>query len=493
MSKRRVFANLLVLGTNQIATWLISMVSLVLIGRYLGPTGLGVLSLAGAAVGVAGILASLGMDIYVVRTVARSPERASELVSAVLAVRLGLMAPILASLYAYTVVAHVTTDTQLVTFFLAISMVISGLASPLVAAMQGRERMGFPALMSFLVNLLELGVVILVIEIHGGVVLFAGLWIPIAAGGTILNVLWAGRFARISLRTTRKAIEEVVRGGLAFWTISIFATFYLYIDSIILGSLAGTAAVGIYAPATRLLSVGLFLPGIVASATLPLLSRLGVDAAGDFLRVGRQTLTFLLVSAVPLTIGLATFGGYLITTIYGPGYQASIPVLVALSFCIPPIFLNIQANQTLVAQDQQWRWTIVMVLGCVINPALNFALIPFAEHNWHNGALGAAVAFLVSEVLMTGYAIVVLRRMLFHTTVIRALLGCLIAGLAQIALLWLCGGFWPPLAEAVALAGFTTLAVAFGALPRSDIMLLFQIAQGKRGRSVKKDEVPGRI
>ena len=99
MDKRRILVNLLVLGTNQIGTWLISMVTLVLIGRYLGPTNLGKLSLAGAVVAVGGLFASLGMDTLVTRTVARSPERATDLVAAVLVVRLVLTVPLLAGVY----------------------------------------------------------------------------------------------------------------------------------------------------------------------------------------------------------------------------------------------------------------------------------------------------------------------------------------------------------------------------------------------------------
>jgi O-antigen/teichoic acid export membrane protein len=487
MSKRRAISNLLVLGSNQIATWLISMVALVLMSRYLGPANLGVLSLAGAAVGVAGMLVNLGMDVYVVRSVARSPERASALVSSVVVVRLILAAPMLAGLYGYTIAAHVSLETQQATFFLAISMLITSLAGPLVSAMQGRERMGFPALVSLLTNLLDLGVIILAIAVHGGVVLFTVLVIPITLGTTVLNVRRGARVAHITLRVSRKAIEDVVRGGVAFWTISIFATFYLYIDSVLLGSLAGTEAVGIYAPAIRLFSVSMFLPGIVATATLPLLSRLGVDAASDFLRAGRQTLTFLLVSAVPITIGLATFGGYLIAHIYGPSYQASVPVLVVLTFSIPATFLNIQANQTLVAQDRQWHWTIVMALGSVINPLLNIALIPFAQHHWQNSALGAAFALLITETLMMIYGVIVLRRMLIHVTVSRALLGCLVAGLAQVGLLWLCKNMWPPFAEGAAFAGFIVLAVALGALPRSDLFLLLQIIK-RTHRSPAMDE-----
>ncbi len=481
MNKRRILANLLLLGTNQIGTWLLSMVSLVLIGRYLGPDSLGQLALAGALVAVVGLFINLGMDTLMVRTVARSPERAAELISAVLVVRLILAAPLLACLYVYMAAAHLDRDIRLATFFLALSMLVTSLAGPYISAMQGRERMGFPAVMNLLMNLLDLVLVAVVIRMHGGVVLFTALCIPVAVASTMLNIAWAQRLARLSLRTTRIAVAAVVRGGFVFWANSVFLTIYIFIDSVILGSLAGTEAVGIYAPALRLFSVALFLPGIVGAATLPLLSRLGVEGGNDFLRVGRQTLTLLLVGAVPLTVGLATSSGFLISTVYGPSYATSVPVLVLVSLSVAPTFLNVQASQTLIAQDRQGRWTVVLALSCVINPLLNAILIPFSEHHWHNGALGAALALLTTEIMMMLYSIVILRKMLLHPTVRRALLVTLIAAMVQISLIRLGWGLWPPITQVIALVGFAVPALVFGALPRSEPAPLLRLFRARRG------------
>ena len=73
-------------------------------------------------------------------------------------------------------------------FFLAIGALITSFASSIVSAMQGRERMGFPALMNLLGNLLDLGLVILVISTHSGVVLFTALCIPVNLVIAALNV-----------------------------------------------------------------------------------------------------------------------------------------------------------------------------------------------------------------------------------------------------------------------------------------------------------------
>jgi O-antigen/teichoic acid export membrane protein len=263
-------------------------------------------------------------------------------------------------------------------------------------------------------------------------------------------------------------------GGLAFWANDVFFNIGLYLDAIILAALAGTAAVGIYRPATQMLGAAMFLTGIIGPATLPMLSRLGIDGSADFKRAGGKTLSVFIVCAVPLTIGLVTFAGPLVLTVFGTAYQPSVAVLMAISLCIPPMFLNFQFSQLLTASDRQWLWTVALGGTCVVNPLFNFALIPLAQHYWHNAALGAALAWVATELAEVIYGTIILRDVVLDRSVGRALFGALTAGAAQCAMLWITAALWPPLAEALGVAAYGAVALALQALPREDVWLLFE-------------------
>ena len=437
------------------------------------------MSRAGYAVLLFGLIVSLGMEGYVTRAIARTPERASELVSAVIVVRLALMLPVLAGLLLYVYVARIGGQSQTITYILFGGMVVGTLAAPLTSFFVGRERLGFSAAGAVIGNLLELGLVGLVVLVHGGVLLFAATNVLMSLVQVGLNLFWARDSLRLYPRVSLALMREVAQGGLGFWIGGVLYNVYLYIDAILLGYLAGDTAVGIYGPATRMFAVPLFLPGIIATTTLPLLSRLGIGVQHDFARVARKTLSLLIVSSVPLAIGLATFAGPLILTIFRHKYAASVPVLQVLCLCVPSTFVAIQFYQMVVARDQQSRWNIIMAAGCVVNPALNILLIPYAVQHWHNGALGSAWSLVVTEGMMVVYGVFVLRDVVLHRELARTIASALAAGVLQGGVIFLAWRLWPPVNEALGVAAYAIGIFVFGALPREDILLLWQTGLGQ--------------
>lgn len=481
-SKQRILSNLVVMGSGQLVTWLISTLYLVLISRYLGPTLQGQLSRAGYAILLFSLVLSLGMEGYLTRAVARTPERAGELTTAIIIVRAALLIPIFAGLLLYINLTHLGAQARVITYILFLGMVIGTLAGPLTAALMGREQMGLSTAGAVFQNVFELILVGLVLLLHGGVVVFAATNVLMSLSLLLLNLYWTRNSIRLTRHTSIGVLWEVTKGGLGFWIGGVLYNFYLYIDAAILGYYAGDTAVGIYAPATRMFAVPLFLPGIIAGATLPLLSRLGLGGQQDFARVARKTLALLIITSVPLAIGTATFARPLILTIFGRKYADSVPVLQVLSLCIPSTFLAIQFYQMVVARDQQWRWNIIMAIGCVVNPLLNLLLISYAVYHWHNGALGAAWTLVATEGLMMVYGVAILRDVVLHRELARALGSALAAGAAQGMVLFATRTLWAPLGEALGVAAYIAVIFALGALPREELVLLWRtgLNQGRK-------------
>lgn len=473
MSKQRVLSNVLMMGAGQVITSVLSLGQIILTSRYLGPSRLGELTLAWSIALMLGIVVELGMNTLIARTVARTPERTGVLLSTAILVRGMLAIPALLALVIYVQIAHLNTETRLAAYVVTMGVIMGSLSSVLAAALQGREQMGLGVIWLIASNALMLILAVLVVWLHGGVVAFATTSLLTEGLLLALNLRWVRRLVQLTWHVPLDTVREVFLGSLAFWGRNIFLTVYTYIDSIILAALAGAQAVGFYAPATRMFSVALFLPVIVGTATLPMLSRLGVDAGMDFARAGRKTLSLLFACGVPLVIGLATFAGPLILTIYGPAYLPSVPVLVVLSLCLLPMFVNIQFAQTLTACDLEWRWTLAIGVSCVTNPLINFALIPLAAQQWHNAALGAALALLATEFLMAAYGAVLLRDVLFDRTLGREVGGALMAGVAQVAVLHFTVVLWSPASEVLGVVVYVVVAAALGVFPREDLALLW--------------------
>lgn len=476
MNKQRIVSNLMIIGSGQVATWVMSMGYVVIVSNYLGPTHLGALLLAQSIVGVLALAIQLGLETLVTRRIAQAPEQASVTISASLAARAILAIPTPIVLFVCAQIVHLNAETSAAMYILMIGMIATTFGGLLAAMFQGYEAMSFIAVGSLAHNVIGLVLAGLIVLIHGNVVTFAVSQTIADIAVVVLYLRWSRRFLRLTANVSWYDLRDMVAGSLPFWVNNLFLTFYVKIDMVILGAIAGTQAAGYYGPPTTAFGVALFVPTIVGMVTLPLLSRLGVDAATDFDRVGRKTLSLLIATSVPMTIGLVAFAGPVITLVLHSRFQDSVPVLMVLALCLPWTFLDIQFGWMLTARNQQWRWTVVMAISCILNPLLNLVLIPVGVHLWHNGALGAAVALLITEFGMSVYGVITLRKIMLHPVIGRTVVGALIAGAAQAVVLRVVGTQWVIVGEALGALVYLAVAISLGALARQDVELMVQTA-----------------
>jgi len=66
----------------------------------------------------------------------------------------------------------------------------------------------------------------------------------------------------------------------------------------------------------------------------------------------------------------------------------------------------------LIAADKQAAWTKTLVVASIANPALNMFLIPLFHDRFGNGALGAAICMLITELLVVAMGAWIARRYL---------------------------------------------------------------------------------
>jgi O-antigen/teichoic acid export membrane protein len=88
--------------------------------------------------------------------------------------------------------------------------------------------------------------------------------------------------------------------------------------------------------------------------------------------------------------------------------------MAVLGLCIPPMYLNIMLSQVLISMNRQAAWTWVMAGTTVINPLFNLALIPLTQNVWHNGAIGASISLLLTELVCIGAGYVMIGRVIFN-------------------------------------------------------------------------------
>ncbi|OLD74690.1 MAG: hypothetical protein AUI33_06070 [Ignavibacteria bacterium 13_1_40CM_2_61_4] len=64
------------------------------------------------------------------------------------------------------------------------------------------------------------------------------------------------------------------------------------------------------------------------------------------------------------------------------------------------LYIDMILGTMLFASDRQRQWTMVAFIALVLNPLLNYLLIPLAGSRMGNAGIGAAVATLLTEVVV---------------------------------------------------------------------------------------------
>jgi O-antigen/teichoic acid export membrane protein len=275
---------------------------------------------------------------------------------------------------------------------------------------------------------------------------------------------------------------RMTRRSLSYWAFGLFGMIYFWIDTIMLSLMAPERVVGWYGATTSLFQTLMFVPMLVQTVWLPRLVGAFVTSRAQLARASRAPVELVVVAAAPIAMTTALLASPVIHLVYGVGFAHAVPVMIALSVCIPPIYLNVILGATLVAANRQRVWAGAMAGAAVVNPILNLVLIPLTEHRYHNGAIGAAISLVATEVVI-GVAFALAARDVFDRRLVRRC-GSVCLATAGMGVV---GDVARPLGTGLSLAAgyatLATLAVLLGLLGRRELELLRSARPLRRARS----------
>jgi len=201
-----------------------------------------------------------------------------------------------------------------------------------------------------------------------------------------------------------KLWQKIITDGIPVMLASSGEYVNLRSDSIIIGSLLGAAAAGIYGVAYSfylMLAIVVYLPSIGVFPTLARYSvRHGLPSYKVF--TNKLSLIFLLFSSL-LAAVMYILSPWLLIFLYGDSYQLSIIPLRILIAALPFVALNRLMVQVLNAANLQ-SWTFrATVSGAIFNVIANLILIP------RYGLITAAYTTVITEALVWVVAILGLK------------------------------------------------------------------------------------
>jgi O-antigen/teichoic acid export membrane protein len=209
---------------------------------------------------------------------------------------------------------------------------------------------------------------------------------------------------KLRLRINFRATGMVLRASLPFFIAGVAQTFYARIDVSIMSFLTSDTEVGWYGAASTIAGLSLLLSPIISWVLLPLSSRAAARSEEELVHVMRQSMAFVLIIAIPASLGIWAAADVLIVQAFGDAFAPAVHSLRIIAPTFLLTYLAMVSASLLVRLDRAWTVTTISLLGMMLSPTLNLLLVPrFAVRFGAGGAgMGAAVALTLTECFTAG-------------------------------------------------------------------------------------------
>jgi O-antigen/teichoic acid export membrane protein len=364
----------------------------IVLARYLGVTGFGLLSTAIAFTSVFTPFTSLGLSTLATREVARDKSLASKYLDNLIIIEIALASGTFCLIALAAYVLRYPQETITLIYVLALSVVCAGFTGVFYSLFQAFERMEYQSLGLILSTGATFAVVMWGITARSGVVWFAFAYFVGSLAVAIYSLtVYSTKFSLPHIEVDLKFWRRILPEALPFALTGLFTTIYFYIDSVLLSVMRGAEAVGWYNAPYRLIMVLLFIPTVISTAVFPAMSRFHATANDSFRLIYKRYFKYMAIVSVPLGIGTTLLAGQIITLIFGVAYGNSAIALQILIWATVFIFLTAAFLRLFETSNRQMIVTKIAAVGMVENVTLDVILIPRFSY------VGASIATAATE------------------------------------------------------------------------------------------------
>jgi len=453
----------------QLVIKLLSFGFSVLIVRHLGAAAFGQYTAVLAFGALFVFLADLGLSPYLVREVARwrdasdGPEHANALYGNVLLLRL-LLSLLTAVLLIGT--AWLTRRPPVMVGAIALGtlgLIMYSVQGTSEAMLNGFERLDLSSGARVLNQLMFVlvGAVALLLTVG-----YYGLIIANLVGVALMTfACWRGVNA-LGIRPGRIVARNwpiLLRASLPFGVIGFTLGLSYKFDSVLLNIFRSDVETGYYNAAYNLVFSAVLFSNAINTALYPSLARQAASAPQALPHIYERTLRYLLVVALPIAVGTWALADQIVSFLFKAAYLPAAPALRIIIWVVPLMFTSEFLGYIIVIAGKESHVARAIVVSTTVNVAVNLILVP------RFGFLGAAVMTVVTEAVLVGQYVWMLRTLIQHfnwgQVFLRPMLAALVMGAVAIALRHL------PLLFNVAIGVLTYggLSLALGVLGRDEL------------------------
>lgn len=412
LARRLVSGSLWSLAGSATARVLV-LVAMVLVARTLGPARFGEFGLIQTTLGVAGLMAGLGLGGTATRFVAQhansAPREAGRVIGLVMLVSwgaaLGVAGVLVAASAQVARLALAAPELQRAVAVGALLLLVTTIRGIQSGVLAGLERFNLIARLNVVEGMVSLVGVVALVRLMGveGALLGLALGSAVAwlIGRALLSAALRTRGIQVTLSGCRQHLPILAGYSLPSLMANLVGTPVLWFAMALLArSAQGYQQLGLYNAAYQWHGPIMFIPVILMSVSIPILvQEWEAGRVQRFRKVIASMYGVTLAITLPVVIPLAVASPW-IMTLYGQGFERGWIVLVLLLAAAPLHALAKIASAALLGMNRAWSVFVANLAWGLVLCAISLWLVPTY------GATGLGIAFVSAHALLALTAVV---------------------------------------------------------------------------------------
>ncbi|MHB8206508.1 flippase [Mucilaginibacter sp.] len=366
------------------------------VSRLIGPVGVGKIQFIVSLSQYFALFAGLGIPIYGTREIAKyknDKEKLSKSFSELIAIY--LIVSIGVSVVYLLIILNVSffaADKNL--YLLSLTLVLFGFSS-IDWLYSGLEEFKIISLRSVFIKIISVVAVFIFIKTAADYKNFLYISIFSILGNNIINLLFVKK--RVNFILKALDLKKHLKPLLYIFSTTVATSMYTVLDTVLLGFLSSTKAIGFYTAAVKLTKISLPFIISIGTVTIPAISKSFYDNNDSQLKsLLQKSFNFIVFFSVPISMGTFLMAKEFIIIFSGKGFLDAVVPMQILSFL--PILIGLgffYGFQVLVPASKDKELFKSVMIGMAAGLILNFLLVPKLN------ATGEALANVLTELIVT--------------------------------------------------------------------------------------------
>ena len=448
----RVVKNYLYNASYQVFILIVPLITTPYLARVLGPKGVGINAYTNSIIQYFILFGSIGVSLYGNRQIAFVRDNQAKLTKTfyeIFFLRLGM---ILLACLAFGVFILWTPEYKV--FYLAQAVSLLAAAFDISWFFMGVENFAVTVLRNLVIRILTLISIFIFVKTTNDLAIYILiLSLSLLLGNLLLFPSLSKYLGKVSFKTLQL--------GKHFWPAAVLfipqiaTQIYLVLNKTMLGAMTSIQAAGYFDQSDKMIKVVLAVVTATGTVMLPHVAH--AFAKGEHEKTREclyQSFAFVTALSVPMTFGLAAVTSKFVPLFFTQQFISVVPIMMIEAVVILLIaWSNALGLQYLLPTKQNKAFTISVVVGAVVNLIVNIPLI------MAYGAVGAAIATVISEVAVTGYQLWSVRKQISYRKLFTDIHKYLLAGLGMFGLVYCLDIVWAE--NWLALAGEIVIGIVF--------------------------------